>query len=94
MHSFSTSTYIVTTAQEELYVALRTQFSLLYQKEDGLRKIVNYQVQGLPGNRYVEMLEQSGHTDVQAQDLLPLEEPLTATLSVCFRDTLWNNLTI
>ena len=79
------------TAQEELYVALRTQFSLLYQKEDGLRKIVNYQVQGLPGNRYVEMLEQSGHTDVQAQDLLPLEEPLTATLSVCFRDTLWNN---
>ena len=77
------------TAQEELHVALRTQFSLLYQKEDGLRKIVNYQVQGLPGNRYVEMLEQSGHTDVQAQDLLSLEEPQTATMYVNLSDVQW-----
>ena len=78
-------------AQEDIYVVLRTQFTLTYQKEDGLRKIVDYQVQSLPGSIYVEIWKQSSQSDVQAQDLLPLEEPLTATLSVCFRDTLWNN---
>lgn len=77
-------------AQERIYVSLRTQFSLVYQKEDGLRKIVSYQVQGLPGNRDVKMVEQSEHTDVQAQDLLSLEQPLISTLYVCYRDTIWD----
>ena len=73
-------------AQEDIYVVLRTQFTLTYQKEDGLRKIVDYQVQSLPGSIYVEIWKQSSQSDVQAQDLLSLEKPQTATLNVSFRD--------
>ena len=74
------------TAQEDIYVVLRTQFTLIYQKEDGLRKIVDYQVQSRPGSIYAEIWEQSSQSDVQAQDLLSLEKPQTATLNVSFRD--------
>lgn len=74
------------TAQEDIHVVLRTQFTLIYQEEDGLRKIVDYQVQSLPGSIYVEICEQSSQSDAQAQDLLSLEKPQTATLNVSFRD--------
>ena len=74
------------TAQEDIYVVLRTQFTLIYQKEDGLRNIVDYQVQSRPGSIYAEIWEQSSQSDVQAQDLLSLEKPQTATLNVSFRD--------
>lgn len=77
------------TAQEDIYVVLRTQFTLTYQKEDGLRKIVDYQVQSLPGSIYVEIWEQSSQSDVQAQDLLSLEEPQTATMYVNLSDVQW-----
>ena len=76
-------------AQEDIYVVLRTQFTLTYQKEDGLRKIVDYQVQSLPGSIYVEIWEQSSQSDVQAQDLLSLEEPQTATMYVNLSDVQW-----
>ena len=77
------------TAQEDIYVVLRTQFTLTYQKEDGLRKIVDYQVQSLPGSIYVEIWEQSSQSDAQAQDLLSLEEPQTATMYVNLSDVQW-----
>lgn len=77
------------TAQEDIYVVLRTQFTLIYQKEDGLRKIVDYQVQSLPGSIYVEIWKQSSQSDVQAQDLLSLEEPQTATMYVNLSDVQW-----
>ena len=77
------------TAQEDIYVVLRTQFTLTYQKEDGLRKIVDYQVQSLPGSIYVEIWKQSSQSDVQAQDLLSLEEPQTATMYVNLSDVQW-----
>ena len=73
-------------AQEDIYVVLRTQFTLTYQKEDGLRK---YQVQSLPGSIYVEIWKQSSQSDVQAQDLLSLEEPQTATMYVNLSDVQW-----
>lgn len=76
-------------AQEDIYVVLRTQFTLTYQKEDGLRKIVDYQVQSLPGSIYVEIWKQSSQSDVQAQDLLSLEEPQTATMYVNLSDVQW-----
>lgn len=76
-------------AQEDIYVVLRTQFTLTYQKEDGLRKIVDYQVQSLPGSIYVEIWEQSSQSDAQAQDLLSLEEPQTATMYVNLSDVQW-----
>ena len=76
-------------AQEDIYVVLRTQFTLTYQKEDGLRKIVDYQVQSLPGSIYVEIWKQSSQSDVQAQDLLSLEEPQTATMYVILSDVQW-----
>ena len=76
-------------AQEDIYVVLRTQFTLTYQKEDGLRKIVDYQVQSLPGSIYAEIWEQSSQSDAQAQDLLSLEEPQTATMYVNLSDVQW-----
>ena len=76
-------------AQEDIYVVLRTQFTLTYQKEDGLRKFVDYQVQSLPGSIYVEIWKQSSQSDVQAQDLLSLEEPQTATMYVNLSDVQW-----
>ena len=76
-------------AQEDIYVVLRTQFTLTYQKEDGLRKIVDYQVQSLPGSIYVEIWKQSSQSDVQAQDLLSLEEPQTATMYVNLSYVQW-----
>ena len=76
-------------AQEDIYVVLQTQFTLIYQKEDGLRKIVDYQVQSLPGSIYVEIWKQSSQSDVQAQDLLSLEEPQTATMYVNLSDVQW-----
>ncbi len=76
-------------AQEDIYVVLRTQFTLTYQKEDGLRKIVDYQVQSRPGSIYVEIWKQSSQSDVQAQDLLSLEEPQTATMYVNLSDVQW-----
>ena len=76
-------------AEEDIYVVLRTQFTLTYQKEDGLRKIVDYQVQSLPGSIYVEIWEQSSQSDAQAQDLLSLEEPQTATMYVNLSDVQW-----
>ena len=76
-------------AQEDIYVVLRTQFTLTYQKEDGLQKIVDYQVQSLPGSIYVEIWKQSSQSDVQAQDLLSLEEPQTATMYVNLSDVQW-----
>lgn len=75
---------------EDIYVVLRNQFTLTYQEEDGLRKIADYHVQSLPGSADVVIFEQSSHSNVQAQELLPLEQPQTAVLSVNFSDTQWN----
>ena len=38
---------------------------ITFLKEDGLRKIVDYQVQSRPGSIYAEIWEQSSQSDVQ-----------------------------
>ena len=50
---------------------------------------MDYQVQSRPGSIYAEIWEQSSQSDVQAQDLLSLEEPQTATMYVNLSDVQW-----
>lgn len=75
--------------QELLYVSLRNEFALTYREENGLRKVMDFQVQSLPGSAYVEIHEQSCQSEVQTGALLPFNEPQKAALHVLFSDMQW-----
>ena len=75
--------------QELLYVSLRNEFALTYREENGLRKVMDFQVQSLPGSANIEIHEQSYQSEVQTGALLPFNEPQKAALHVLFSDVQW-----